>query len=815
MLLCLVALTPWPFGSVTTAWRLVVSLGILSLLILWASHAIVTRRLAYLPDPVSNCLLGLVLLTVVQLIPLPEPLVRVLSPHAAERWATLLPATEELLPGESETVKRSWWVRLSAAEAETEDLLSGLLAAFLTYAVARNFAISRSDPGESLRRLAWVAFSLGVALSVLGFAQALSSGRSRIYWWLETQNACFGPFVNKNHFAFQVNLFMGLGGGLFATVARRPHGWRTPTGLGLLGGLGVMMAAVAFSESRGGLLAALAAAVFVGLVARFGGGGGVAEPGAPRVGLILGGGVTLVAGALVAWLGLHDVVERTATLWGGNAGTRAATWRSVWPLVGQHPLTGVGGGGVLWMEPTVRTRSDLKLQFDVIDNDYLQMLIEGGVFGFALAIGLACSAIWLSIRGYRRTGDPLLLGCTFGLTAVAVHSAGDFGLHIASVAVAAAAVAAHAAVRSRTAEERGEDTREWAVTGRGVYVGVALMLLAGLALVLAHWRTHRATTHRETARALLNLAPERWPAAIRSLEAATEIRPNDSEAWDLLMSGHLSLAAEKQKTATAAVVGGFAFGPGGELNVHGDPGGHVTAALRAARGARASQSLNSAAHLTLGAFADRFTHGEPAPVHFARAKAITAFDPDVWYASGRSAADRGDWAAAVADWRESLRRSPKRLRPIVVRAATHMPPEAIRSQLLADDPAAWLAATPFVFASSVNPNRTPWLRAVADRWAAGPEPTELAGFAGWAGALEELGDWTAAGRVWGRAAELFPDSPQPRDRMAARLESLEQYEEAVPLLEWLAARAPDREEYAERLAAARHALKLKAEINAR
>ena len=82
-------------------------------------------------------------------------------------------------------------------------------------------------------------------------------------------------------------------------------------------------------------------------------------------------------------------------------------------------------------------------------------------------------------------------------------------------------------------------------------------------------------------------------------------------------------------------------------------------------------------------------------------------------------------------------------------------------------------------------------------------------------ALEELRDGPRAIRVWRRAAERFPDDVVVRDRLARRLEAEELYEEALPELEWLTARQPSNSGFGHRLAGAKHALKLKAEIDGR
>jgi O-antigen ligase/tetratricopeptide (TPR) repeat protein len=697
-------------------------------------------------------------------------------------------------------------MRLTVAPAATEDLLVRFLAVFLVYAAARNFVAPRA----SFRRLAWVAFATGVALSVLGLAQYLSGARSRIYWGEDTGYAVFGPFVNKNHFAFQVNLFAGLAAGLFLCVARRPAWWNAPPGLALLGGLGLMAAAVAFSQSRGGMIAGVAAAVLAGAVAwsvR-----GRADARGRRAGLVLALGVLTVATVLVAWFGWRGAADRIATLWGGQADNRTADWRSVWPLVEQFPVFGVGGGGLVYAEPMVRTRPDLIYQFNTLDNEYLEALVEGGVPRFALTLALSVAAVWGAVAAFRRDPDrpnaPLALGCAFGLGAVAFQSVGDFGLHTSSVAVAAAVVAAYAqasAVRRQKSEP---------ATNRGAYVAAGVLVLAGLLVALAEWRLYLVDRLRLAAGSVLRSdVPDRESAAIRHLEAATRVRPNDPAVWDDLARVHLFAAADRQEVALAALAGPLVFAAPPTSPPAGDPGRHITAALRAARTSRDTLPLGLEAHLTLGIFADRFARFEPAATHLGRAKRVAGFDPDVWYTAGNVAADRGDWPAAISDWQESLSRSPKWIAVVTRRAATHLSPEELRTRLLPDDPAVWFAATRFVFADSADPARVAWLKATANRWEAGPEPAALAGFVAWATTLEELGDGTGAVRVWRRAVERFPEETTPRDRLAARLEAEELYEEAVPVLEWLAARHPNNGGYSHRLEAARHALKLKADID--
>ena len=66
LLLAIVSLSPWPFGSANPGGQFVLALGLFALIAIWVAHAVYSRRLAYQSDAVSICLLGLVIVTAIQ-----------------------------------------------------------------------------------------------------------------------------------------------------------------------------------------------------------------------------------------------------------------------------------------------------------------------------------------------------------------------------------------------------------------------------------------------------------------------------------------------------------------------------------------------------------------------------------------------------------------------------------------------------------------------------------------------------------------------------------------------------------------------------
>ena len=111
-----------------------------------------------------------------------------------------------------------------------------------------------------------------VAIAFVAIAAYIGSGLESISWRQEIFGKLFGGFVNRNHFAFYLNLCIGCGLGLWLhQVQRLPTSRRFLQDGGLMSisaGLVVLMAALISCQSRGGVASMLAAAIVVGYVYR-------------------------------------------------------------------------------------------------------------------------------------------------------------------------------------------------------------------------------------------------------------------------------------------------------------------------------------------------------------------------------------------------------------------------------------------------------------------------------------------------------------------------------------------------------------------
>jgi len=582
LLLVMVVVSPWGYGSNPPYFRYYLALGVLGLAALWAARILVEWRFTWAPCPVSVCLAGLFLLGIGQLLPLPRPLLDCVSPAAAAYYQELLPAVAEEVSAAAarDQLPLVAGSSLSLYPAATRQGLFELLAVFLIFVVVRTNLASVAV----LRRLSMVAVVNGVLLALFGLIQGFTSRHNIIFWKYPTLGSVFGPFICRNHFAFYMNLCVGLGvGWLLASTRQRQHSrpsdWEAteerwylaavryfnhPLSLYLIAALALMISSVAFCLSRGGVLALLGSGLVTLLI----------RLSLSRRSLQLG--QVLLLGSLVlgllAWFGLEAVQQRLATLW--NVETvqegRWSEWVMVWPLAWKFWLCGTGLGTFQYVEPLMRLPTEkTDLIWDHAHNEYLEALIEGGLVRLALslvAIGLVYRLGYRALRRYRgRSAAPLILGALFAFTSVVIHSVVDFGLHIPAIALLTTMLAALLAglgtirphSRQAAAGEPPPDDAQAATVslplfGGGPLVGAGAVLTLGLMLVGESGRVEQAERFHLAAARLAGASD--WvdrERQIAYLEEAVRLTPENARFHDELAQVQLDWFEEEQSQHAA------------------------------------------------------------------------------------------------------------------------------------------------------------------------------------------------------------------------------------------------------------------------
>lgn len=442
VLVALVVLSPWPFGSAHLRTTQAIALVSLATALAAVLHDAWRRRLQ-VPRLLLWPLLGLWTLAIFQLVPIPAALHHAIAPGSAAVWHPDVPAAAAVLgPGPHPVSLHPEATRRWLAFA------TGLVALALAAAPALR------ERRAQLRTAIAVASS-AVLVSVYGFVARLAFGDRLFGTWTVPTVSPFGPFVSKNHFAGHVELAallaVGLATGL-ADEARRDAGrfsWiesrRARWVVLAWGAAAVLVLAVPVSLSRGGVVSLAAGLSFFVLLRAWS---------RRHRGLSVRALAILLAGLAATAVALFAVLpaeprDRVLTLAGittdQSGAYRLALWKDTLRLAASSPAVGSGFGAYEDAIPRFKTTAG-HFRVQHAENDHLELLAEGGLLGTLLG-GAAVLIVFLrgllSLReGGHRLGRALLAGSLAGLAALYVHSAFDFNLRIPSNALMAALLVA-------------------------------------------------------------------------------------------------------------------------------------------------------------------------------------------------------------------------------------------------------------------------------------------------------------------------------------------------------------------------------------
>jgi O-antigen ligase len=321
-----------------------------------------------------------------------------------------------------------------------------------------------------MRKLIYMIIAVGIASAFFGIMRKnLQQGPGFFLPGLTIVDRSFGQFVNRNHFAFLMEMCLGLSVGLIVAEAGRHR--RVAV---LLAVSAFLWVALIYSNSRGGILASLCQLLLLGVMLD-----PLSRVKKPKVDTrwrlfqTLAGGVAMrvfLGVCLIAlfafgvfWIGGEPVVfnfQQAATDFSqqemqNNVNTsRKEIWSATWQLIEAHPVAGVGFGGY-WVGITRYHNASGAMTPQQAHNDYLELMASGGIIACALVVWFAVMFLKRA-RQNLHSPDPYYrsacLGALIGLFGVAVHSFVDFGIHITINALLLFALIIIAAQGERVAE---------------------------------------------------------------------------------------------------------------------------------------------------------------------------------------------------------------------------------------------------------------------------------------------------------------------------------------------------------------------------
>jgi O-antigen ligase/tetratricopeptide (TPR) repeat protein len=532
----LLAFMPLAFGAVD-AWSELIVIALAAALSTTVLLRAALDRTFSLPWTWAYLPLALfVALIVLQMAPLPARLIAALSPTGVSTRAELL--------GDADPAAAPAAVSLYAP-ATAHGLRLVLVGVAVFFAAASTFR----TPAQ-IKRVLLIVFVIGCAEAAVALAQIFTRA-DKLYGIIDVDNSRLtsGSFINYSNFSQFMNLSIGAGLALLlirlleqqsfdprtGDTARAFGGVRVTDHGSLLAGIILSAIAVFASLSRNGAISMVVAGLVVG-TALF------AHGALSRRGWVL---AALPLGALAVLLifGFDAIYERLATLrqhneiasrWEMTLGTLRA-WKA-------YPIWGSGLGTHEYVFP-MYDKSEISALAQHADNDYAQLLEETGV------IGAACVVTFLAIigvqivrlcRGGRTPLSAAAFGLAFGLVAVAIHSASDFGQHVPAV-FCLSAVACGLVVQLARLERSGAVTASMEPTSPGRRA-VAAALLVGVALGWTWMLRDAYAAH---------VGEQWWAAALQLEDEIQKDAPSagDAEYADLLAAAEQAVAAQPQSVA--------------------------------------------------------------------------------------------------------------------------------------------------------------------------------------------------------------------------------------------------------------------------
>ena len=482
-----------------------------------------------------------VLIVVFQLVPLPADVVGLLSTNTAALKTELLgdlPNMDRAL----EPMTLSFYPHATAHDLRLVLAVAGVFVVVLN-------VFRRAD---QIKRLLMAITIIGGVVALITLAQNIF-GNGKIYWFVPTSygGAHSGPFVNHSNYGQFMNLSIGAAFGLLCVKLHEIFAGRRSTPAGIIEFLtsgaaksvwllplmmGLCVAAVFVSLTRGGMVSLLAAMAFTTVLL-------TSRRSLRSHGWIMAV-MALIAFTCILYVGFDAVYDRLATLRDMDKAEsgRMQILKDIWVVWTKFPVFGTGLGTHLVVYPMF-DRSMITALAAHAENEYAQAAEETGLVGLGLLVVFGI-IVWLNyVRNVRNSNSSIHLavyGLGFGILAILVHSLSDFGQHLPANSVLSATFCALLLVLGRRREETFQQRA--GNRSRGLAVMPACVLLMGAVAIWvwaivgadnaraaeAHWRQARDIRMALEDRDWQGSEQE-YAALISSAAAASDCEPKNIE----------------------------------------------------------------------------------------------------------------------------------------------------------------------------------------------------------------------------------------------------------------------------------------------
>ncbi|QVL31166.1 O-antigen ligase family protein [Telmatocola sphagniphila] len=679
LVLTVVFLSPWYFGSVDSRSILVLHCALIVLSLLYTFDVLLNPSRKWMNCPIGLLLGAVIVWSVIQLLPIPNALHKILTPGSFALCQDMLPNTAETLLNGEPLPSPQGNNSLSICKYETQRFTEKVLYLFIFYAVLRNMVVSRGF----LRKLVYLCLINGFLLSIVGIAKHFGPLPKRVLWTLEVTDAYpFSAFINRDHFAFYANLCVGLGLSLLSVdrSARTTDymvskgistNWRerlvngvsdvfsvlqNPKIFWVIALLLCILTAILLTQARGayiGTASGIIVAIFIW-----------SRLPSNRIQIPLMAIVPLCLGSMAIFWFASGYFESKLTDQSidKQLNSRLPIWGESIRLLPKFGLFGSGGGTYRIVEPLARSTEDMiDDRCDHAHNEYLEALVEGGVPRFLITLAI----VWILMKaGYRacrvhaqRSSYGLAIGCVFSLVTAFVHSIGEFAIHLGSVAILVCVISAATMSLAYDYDHRKPSSSRFLAV-----VSAALFPLLAMMLTWESWKQNDAEVlMRQVEKDAQITQPSlTLEKRLAFSEAAMKAQPKDPE----VILNYASCLAESARLPDTTPAQGE---------------NDIRKALNLWASARNLSLLHPQPHARIGYYREHLASGDSASTYLERAKRLFPTDSKIWFACGQAYYDTNDFDKAWSNWKQalSLKLNERMFRAVLTQAKARLSPSEI------------------------------------------------------------------------------------------------------------------------------------------
>jgi O-antigen ligase len=444
----LLIFTPLAFGTVYQWSALLMQIAAFCLLlILFLKNASLNGAMSLMPSRSAVAVAaflfaGLAGLFLLQMIPLPEKLLGLVSPSAMAVFKKF----GNYAAGTLHTISINPY-------ATRQELFNLLAYAAVFYVIVKHYRTK-----EQLHSLIKTVLGIAGFLVLFAIIQKLT-WNGRVFWFypvderLSSGSGIWGPYINRNHFAGYLEMVIPLGLALLIysspdikTLPGVPFSVRIARFLAsdnlvpfimLFLGILVMSACLFMTLSRGGIIAFGVSALFFAWITNK-----RRSLKNKTLSLVLIGIVILAVVVLAGWDQLEKRLDELQT---ERHISRLKVWEESLGIIKDYPLLGSGFGTFEYTYMRYQKPFNPLEIYTHAHNDYVELMTDSGIAGFCLTLSLV---LIFFIRVYRewRTRHNKFAVCVGagGLTsfvAIGIHSIADFNLHIPANALLLSVIA--------------------------------------------------------------------------------------------------------------------------------------------------------------------------------------------------------------------------------------------------------------------------------------------------------------------------------------------------------------------------------------